>query len=176
MIEREAAHAKEGRPAQIIAKFNNFEENDLAVALYEASKSGVNIDMIVRGFCCLIPGQPGLSERIRVVSIIGRFLEHSRLFYFRNGAEDPIDGEFFIGSADWMYRNLHARVEAVVPILSRPLKEKCWNILQLCLADERQSWIMNSEGIYFRKLSKKVGVHEVLMKEAEHQLREEDFN
>ncbi len=114
MIEREADHAKAGKPAQIIAKFNNFEENDIAMALYAASQKGVQIDMIVRGFCCLRPGIPGMSENIRVTSIIGRFLEHSRLFYFRNGAKDPIDGEFFIGSADWMYRNLHARVEAIV--------------------------------------------------------------
>lgn len=163
MIEREAEHAKAGRPAQIIGKFNNFEENDIAVALYAASQKGVDVDMIVRGFCCLRPGVPGMSEKIRVISIIGRFLEHSRIFYFRNGAKDPVDGEFFIGSADWMYRNLHARVEAIVPILDRSLKEKCWEILQLCVTEKRQAWQMNSDGTYTRRSSNDVGLHQVLM-------------
>ncbi|WP_415062748.1 polyphosphate kinase 1 [Bdellovibrio sp.] len=163
MIEREAEHAKAGRPAQIIAKFNNFEENDIAVALYAASQKGVDIDMIVRGFCCLRPGVPGMSEKIRVISIIGRYLEHSRLFYFRNGAKDPVDGEFFIGSADWMYRNLHARVEAIVPILDRNLREKCWEILQLCIKEQRQAWQMNSDGTYTHRTSSEVGIHQTLM-------------
>lgn len=166
MIEREAEHAKAGRPAQIIAKFNNFEENDLAVALYAASQKGVDIDMIVRGFCCLRPGVPGMSERIRVISIIGRYLEHSRLFYFRNGAKDPVDGEFFMGSADWMYRNLHARVEAIVPILDRSLKEKCWELLQLCVKEQRQAWQMNTDGTYTRRNSSEPGLHQVLMQMA----------
>ncbi|MEN0057537.1 MAG: polyphosphate kinase 1, partial [Bdellovibrio sp.] len=163
MIEREAEHAKAGRPSQIIAKFNNFEENDIAVALYAASQKGVDIDMIVRGFCCLRPGVPGMSERIRVTSIIGRYLEHSRLFYFRNAAKDPIDGEFYIGSADWMYRNLHARVEAIVPILDRALKEKCWELLQLCVKEQRQAWQMNSDGTYTRRNSSDMGLHHTLM-------------
>lgn len=166
MIEREMDHAKAGRPAQIIAKFNNFEENDIAVALYAASQKGVEIDLIVRGFCCLRPGVPGMSERIRVISIIGRFLEHSRLFYFRNGAKDPVDGEFFIGSADWMYRNLHARVEAIVPILDRSLREKCWEILQMCVKEQRQAWQMNSDGTYTRRTSNDIGLHQTLMQMA----------
>ena len=163
MIEREADHAKAGKPTQIIAKFNNFEENDIAVALYAASQKGVEIDMIVRGFCCLRPGVPGLSEKVRVKSVIGRYLEHSRIFYFRNGAADPVDGEFFIGSADWMYRNLHARVEAIVPILDRSIKERCWEILQLYLKDDRQSWEMKSDGTYSRKASQEQPVQTVLM-------------
>ncbi len=163
MIEREAEHAKAGRPANIMAKFNNFEENDIAVALYAASQAGVQIDMIVRGFCCLRPGVPGMSEKIRVVSIIGRFLEHSRLFYFRNGQEDPIDGEFFIGSADWMYRNLHARVEAIVPILDRHLKERCYELLQLCVKEQRQAWVMSSDGNYTRMASNESGLHQNLL-------------
>ncbi|UOF02828.1 polyphosphate kinase 1 [Bdellovibrio reynosensis] len=166
MIEREAEHAKAGRPAHIMAKFNNFEENDIAVALYAASQKGVDIDMVVRGFCCLRPGVTGMSEKIRVVSIIGRFLEHSRLFYFRNGAKDPIDGEFYLGSADWMYRNLHARVEAIVPILDRSLKEKCYELLSLCMKEQRQSWQMNSDGSYSRKGSQDVGIHQTLMQMA----------
>lgn len=166
MIEREADHAKAGRPAQIIAKFNNFEENDIAVSLYGASQKGVDIDLIVRGFCCLRPGVKGLSDRIRVVSIIGRFLEHSRLFYFRNGAKDPVDGEFFIGSADWMYRNLHARVEAIVPILDRSLRERCWELLQLCVKEQRQAWQMNGDGSYTRLTSADAGIHQHLMQSA----------
>lgn len=166
MIEREAEHAKEGRPAHIMAKFNNFEENDLALALYAASQKGVDIDMIVRGFCCLRPRVPGMSERIRVISLIGRFLEHSRIFYFRNGAKDPVDGEFFLGSADWMYRNLHARVELIAPILDRALREKCWEILQLSVVEKRQAWEMNSDGTYTRRDSGEsldVGIHQTLM-------------
>lgn len=163
MIEREADHAAHGRPSQIIAKFNNFEENDIAVALYSASQKGVPIDMFVRGFCCLRPGVKGMSENLRVTSIIGRFLEHSRIFYFRNGAADPVDGEFFIGSADWMYRNLHARVEAIVPILDRSLKEKCWDLLQLCIKEQRQAWQMSSDGSYTRKASNDPGLHQILM-------------
>lgn len=171
MIEREADHAKAGRPAHIIAKFNNFEENDLGVALYAASQKGTEIDMIVRGFCAIRPGVPGLSEKLRVVSIIGRFLEHSRIFYFRNGTQDPIDGEFFIGSADWMYRNLHARVEAVVPILDRSLKEKCWEILQLYLKEQRQAWTMNSDGTYTKKTSTDAGIHQGLMQMAKTRVK-----
>ena len=163
MIEREAEFAKAGKPAQIIAKFNNMEENDIALALYAASQKGVEIDLIVRGFCCLRPGVPGMSEKVRVFSIIGRYLEHSRIFYFRNGAVDPIDGEFFIGSADWMYRNLHARVEAIVPILDRAQKEKCWEILQLSLKDQRQTWQMNSDGSYTQRKSDEIGIHQLLM-------------
>lgn len=164
MIEREADHAKAGRPSQIIAKFNNMEENDIAMALYQASQKGTEIDLLVRGFCCLRPRVPGLSEKIRVSSIIGRFLEHSRVFYFRNGALDPLDGEFYLGSADWMYRNLHARVEAVVPILDRGLREKLWEILQLYLKDQRQTWQMMADGDYQQKKSNAdLGIHQVLM-------------
>ncbi|WP_413288584.1 polyphosphate kinase 1 [Bdellovibrio sp. HCB337] len=164
MIEREGEHAKAGRPSQIIAKFNNMEENDIAMSLYQASQKGTEVDLIVRGFCCMRPRVPGLSDRVRVTSIIGRFLEHSRIFYFRNGAQDPLDGDFYMGSADWMYRNLHARVEAIVPILDRGLKEKIWEILQLSLKDQRQTWQMTADGDYTqRKASNEVGVQQVLM-------------
>lgn len=163
MIEREGAHAKAGRPSQIIAKCNNMEENDIALALYDASRKGVEIDLIVRGFCAVRPGVPGMSDRLRVISVIGRFLEHSRIFYFRNGSEDPLDGEFFIGSADWMYRNLHARVEAIVPIWDRQLKERLWEILQLSLKDRRQTWDMNSQGSYTQRKSDEVGLHSTLV-------------
>lgn len=167
MIEREGDNAEKGLPSQIIAKFNNMEENDLAVALYAASQKKVSIDLIVRGFCCVKPGLAGLSENIRVKSVVGRFLEHSRIFYFRNAAVDPIDGDFYIGSADWMYRNLHSRVEAIVPILDRTLREKLWDILQAYLKDQGQSWIMKTDGNYERaqskELSKESGVQEYLI-------------
>lgn len=163
MIEREADHAKNGRPAQIFAKMNNMEENDISMALYNASQKGVEIDLLVRGFCCLRPQVVGLSERIRVISCIGRFLEHSRVFYFRNGAVDPIEGEFFIGSADWMYRNLHARVECVVPILDRRLREKMWEMIQIHLKDQRMTWDMKSDGTYTQRSKSELGAQTQLM-------------
>ncbi len=169
MIEREAENVKLGKPGHIIAKFNNMEENDLASSLYRSSQAGVSVDLIVRGFCCIRPGVAGMSERVRVVSIIGRFLEHSRIFYFRNGAEDPIDGEFYMGSADWMYRNLHARVEAVVPILDRSLRMRCWDILQLYLNDHRQTWRMKSDGSYEDLRRAESGVHDRLLQLAKAQ-------
>lgn len=163
MIEREGAHAKAGRPSRIIAKCNSLEENDVVLALYEASRKGVDVDLIVRGFACVRPGVPGMSERVRVTSVIGRFLEHSRIFYFRNGAADPLDGDFFIGSADWMYRNLHARVEAIVPILDRAGKEKLWEVLQLTLKDQRQTWDMQSDGSYKQRTGGDPGLHNQLI-------------
>ncbi|MFN7729176.1 MAG: polyphosphate kinase 1 [Bdellovibrio sp.] len=163
MIDREAEHAKAGRPAQIFAKMNNMEENDIAMALYNASQSGVEIDLVVRGFCCLRPGVMGLSERVRVMSVIGRFLEHSRFFYFRNGAIDPLDGEFFLGSADWMYRNLHARVECIVPIIERALREKLWELLQMHLKDQRQTWDMHLDGSYVQRKGSDIGIQSQMM-------------
>jgi polyphosphate kinase len=167
MIEREVQHHLAGRPARIIAKMNALEERKIIGALYSASQAGLPIDLVVRGFCTLRPGVPGLSENIRVSSVIGRFLEHSRIYYFRNGAEDPVDGEFYIGSADWMYRNLLARVETVVPIERRVLKEKCWVILQTLLNDHRQAWDLQPDGNYVQRTpaegSNDPGTHETLM-------------
>jgi polyphosphate kinase len=123
---------------------------DLAVcrALSAASQAGVRIDLIVRGFCCLVPGVKGWTENLQVRSIIGRFLEHARIFYFANGAIDPLDGEFYIGSADWMYRNLSRRVEAAAPVNNRQLRERLWEILDVNLRDHRQAWEMGSNGRY----------------------------
>jgi polyphosphate kinase len=163
MIEREAEHAKAGRPAQIFAKMNNMEENDIAMALYNASQRGVEIDLVVRGFCCLRPGVVGLSERVRVMSLIGRFLEHSRIFYFRNGELNPLDGEFYIGSADWMYRNLHARVECIVPIKEKALRERLWEVIQLHMKDQRQTWDMHSDGSYTQRKGGDPGLQAQLM-------------
>jgi len=151
LIQREEAHAREGRPSYIFAKMNNFEEAKISKALYSASQSGVKIDMMIRGFCCLRPGRPGMSQRISVRSVLGRFLEHSRLYYFRNGQEDPIKGDFFIGSADWMYRNFYNRVECLVPILDPHLKNELWSLIQLFLDPNIEHWMMGSSGYYSRK-------------------------
>ncbi len=167
LIEREIAQRQAGRPAGIIAKMNSLEDARICRALYRASQAGVESALIVRGFCCLSPGVPGVSERIRVLSVVGRFLEHSRIFYFRNGAADPLDGDFFIGSADWMYRNLLARVEAVAPVATRSLREKCWEILQALLQDERQAWDMRADGAYVQRQPRQpgsaAGVQELFM-------------
>jgi polyphosphate kinase len=167
MIEREVQHHLNGRRARIIAKMNALEERKIIGALYSASQAGLPIDLIVRGFCTLRPGVPGMSENIRVSSVIGRFLEHSRIYYFRNGADDPIDGQFFIGSADWMYRNLLARVETVVPIENRALREKLWTVLQTLQNDHRQAWDLQPDGSYVQRTppegSADPGTHETLM-------------
>jgi polyphosphate kinase len=167
LIEREIAHRQAGRPAGIIAKINSLEDDKICRALYRASQAGVEIVLIVRGFCCLSPGAPGVSEQIRVLSVVGRFLEHSRVFCFRNGAADPLDGAFFIGSADWMYRNLQARVEAIAPIETRALREQIWEILQILMRDQRQTWDMRPDGAYVQRQpgqpGNEAGAHEVLM-------------
>ncbi|MGZ3383789.1 MAG: polyphosphate kinase 1 [Isosphaeraceae bacterium] len=151
MIEREIAHHQAGRPARIIAKMNQLEDPPICEALCAASHAGVPIDLIVRGFCCLRPGVPGYTEDIRIISIIGRFLEHARIFHFASGAEDPLDGEFFIGSADWMHRNLSDRVEAIAPVEPRALKERLWEILEINLHDQRQAWDMKPDGTYVQR-------------------------
>jgi polyphosphate kinase len=119
-------------------------------ALCAASSAGVPVDLIVRGFCCLKPGVAGRSEGIRVRSIIGRFLEHSRIFHFAGGQEDPAQGDFLIGSADWMYRNLSRRVEVVTPVFAADAKQKLWNALDICLRDRRQAWVLANDGRYSR--------------------------
>jgi polyphosphate kinase len=148
MIEREIEHQRAGRPARIVAKMNQLEDVQICRALSAASQAGVPIDLIIRGFCCLLPGVPGWTENVRVRSIIGRFLEHSRIFYFANGKEDPASGEFFIGSADWMFRNLSQRVEAATPVEDRGLRERLWEILDIGLKDMRQAWVMRPDGSY----------------------------
>jgi polyphosphate kinase len=167
MIRREAENAKAGKPARIIAKCNSLEDASVGRALYEASQAGVQIDLIIRGFCCIRPKVPGMSERIRVYSVIGRFLEHSRLFFFQNGQESPIDGDFFIGSADWMYRNLLARVETVVPIEEKKLRKRLWGIFEVLLSDRRQAWEMEPDGSYIQFKPKtpeeENGTHKKLM-------------
>ncbi len=148
LIERETQVAAAGGRGRIIAKMNQLEDRGVMDALYRASEAGVSIDLVVRGFCCLRPSMPGLSGNIRIRSIVGRFLEHSRIFWFGAGKEDPLDGDFFIGSADWMYRNLQTRVEAATPIESRELRRDLWEVLQACLEDRRSAWQMQADGTY----------------------------
>lgn len=167
MIQREAECARTGRPARIVVKCNSLEDASVGRALYEASRAGVRIDLIVRGFCCLRPRVPGMSENIRVISIIGRFLEHSRVFFFQNGHDDHLDGDFLIGSADLMYRNLLARIETLVPIEESALKKRLWELFEIALSDRRQAWEMQPDGTYIQRVPSDpavdVGTHCKLM-------------
>jgi len=147
MIAREAKHASEGRGGRIIAKMNALVDPELIEALYKASQSGVEIDLIIRGICCLRPGVGGVSERIRVISIVGRFLEHSRVFYFANGGDE----EYYFGSADWMPRNFDRRVEAVTPVEDATLHPRLGSLLETCLSDNRQAWDLHSDGTYVQR-------------------------
>jgi polyphosphate kinase len=129
---------------------NQLEDLPVCEALTEASQAGVPIDLVIRGFCCLRPDIPGWTENLRVRSIIGRFLEHGRLFHFANGEANPLDGEFYIGSADWMDRNLSRRVEAVTPVRARNLRERLWEDLTVQLEDRRNAWQMQPDGSYLQ--------------------------
>jgi polyphosphate kinase len=147
LIDRETRHARKKRPARIIAKVNAVIDPPIIQALYRASRAGVNIDLIVRGQCSLVPGLKGVSSRIHVHSIVGRFLEHSRIFYFENGGEP----EVFLGSADWMPRNLYERVEVLFPVKDPQHRERvCNEILASYLADTRKARILDSRGHYSR--------------------------
>ncbi|HOB61367.1 MAG TPA: polyphosphate kinase 1 [Candidatus Competibacteraceae bacterium] len=146
-IQREISHAKAGKPALIQFKMNALEDRDVTAALYRASQAGVRVDLIVRDTCRLRPGIPGLSETVRVISIVGRFLEHTRIFYFLNdGAE-----EYFIGSADCMTRNLESRVEVVAPVESPELQRDLRQILEAQFGDRRNAWDMQSDGSYIQR-------------------------
>jgi polyphosphate kinase len=127
---------------------NQLEDPEMIEALCDASQAGVSVDLIIRGFCCLRPGVPGRTENIRVRSIIGRFLEHSRIFYFAHGNHDPAKGEYFIGSADWMFRNLSKRIEVVTPVYASLPKDRLWEILDICLRDQRQGWVLGADAQY----------------------------
>jgi len=145
-IAREQRHAEAGRPARIIIKVNSLVEPRVIRALYAASQAGVEIDLIVRGMCCLRPGVEGVSETIRVRSVIGRFLEHTRVFYFANH-HDP---ELYCSSADWMERNFFRRVEAAFPLLDAELRDRVLADLQTYLADNTQAWVLDADGEYRR--------------------------
>ncbi|MBX3173365.1 MAG: polyphosphate kinase 1 [Gemmatimonadaceae bacterium] len=147
LIARETANARAGGAGRIIAKMNSLVDAEVIQALYEASQAGVEIDLVVRGICCLRPGVAGLSERIRVISIIGRFLEHSRIWMF-GGDGEP---EYFFGSADWMPRNLDRRVEVVTPVLNPLFRRRLQSVLDICLSDNRQAWDLQPDGRYVQR-------------------------
>ncbi|HET9386414.1 MAG TPA: polyphosphate kinase 1 [Gemmatimonadales bacterium] len=147
MIARETAHARAGRPARIRAKLNGLADSTVVQALYEASQAGVDIDLVVRGICTLRPGLPGLSERIRVVSKLGRYLEHSRIYHFGNGGDDA--EEYYIGSADWRPRNLRRRVEVMAPVLDPAARRMLDDLLTNEVADPA-AWVLQSDGRYDR--------------------------
>ena len=149
LIRREEEHAANGEPARIIAKMNSICHKDVIAELYKASSLGVKIDLIVRGICCLRTGIPGISDNITVRSIVGNFLEHSRIFYFENGGSP----EFYASSADWMPRNLERRVEILFPIENEKLRKKVWHILELELGDTEKAHVMNDDGS-FEKVKK----------------------
>ncbi|MCR5156241.1 MAG: RNA degradosome polyphosphate kinase [Butyrivibrio sp.] len=146
LIKREEEHALAGEPARIVAKMNAICHKEVIAALYRASSAGVKIDLIVRGICCLRAGVPGVSENITVRSIVGNFLEHSRMFYFANGGSP----EFYCSSADWMPRNLERRVEILFPVEDEKLRKKMWHILETELKDTEKAHVMNEKGIYVK--------------------------
>ena len=150
LIIRETEHARAGRKGHIRAKMNALVDPAIISLLYEASQVGVRIELIIRGMCCLYPGRKGLSENISVISIVGRFLEHSRIFWFAND-ENP---EVYIGSADWMPRNLDRRVEAITPIEEPEQKERLGRLLNLYLSDNREAWEMQSDGNFLQRQPK----------------------
>jgi polyphosphate kinase len=147
LIDQEADLARSGKPARIIAKMNALAEPKIIQALYRASQAGVEIDLIVRGVCCLRPGVAGVSERIRVRSIVARFLEHSRVFWFQAGGA----GQLWASSADWMQRNFYTRIEVAFPIQDPELASRVkQEALEPYLADNVQSWILQPDGKYRR--------------------------
>ena len=171
LIRREADAGADGR---IVLKMNSLVDSDMIDALYDASASGVDIDLVIRGICCLRPGVPGLSDRIRVRSIVGRYLEHSRVFYFANG-DGPGRPAYYIGSADLMPRNLDRRVEAVVPVKDAALQQRLQEVLDVNLADDVLAWRLLPDGSW-RKVPTVVGVntHEVLQDRARQRNRRQE--
>ncbi|MEO5965920.1 MAG: polyphosphate kinase 1 [Candidatus Limnocylindrales bacterium] len=146
LVERETAIARSGQPARIVLKVNSLADVQVIEALYEASRAGVEVDCIVRGACCIVPGLPGVSEHVRVRSIIGEFLEHSRIFMFANGGRP----EWFIGSADLLERNLDRRVEVVTPVEDHEAQARLARIIEVMLADDRRSWQLQPDGTWVR--------------------------
>jgi polyphosphate kinase len=147
LIRREIEHCQNGFPGRIVAKMNALVDPQIISALYEASRAGVQIDLIIRGMCCLRPGLKEVSENIRVISIVGRFLEHSRIYYFHNQGQE----EIYIGSADWMPRNLDRRVEAITPVEDSEIAKDLQEILGVMLADNRQAWDLQPDGRYIQR-------------------------
>jgi len=147
LIARETEHARKGKPASIVAKLNSLVDADVITALYRAAHAGVEIDLLVRGICCLRPGVKGVSDRIRVHAVIDRFLEHARLMHFKNAGQDDV----FCSSADWMPRNFRRRVEVMFPIVDETLKRRAiGEILGTMRADTAKGWILRADGSYTR--------------------------
>jgi len=161
LIERTIAAKADGQDARIRMKMNSLVDQRCIEALYRASQAGVPIDINVRGICCLTPGVPGVSETITVVSIVGRFLEHSRIYSFEWGEEQAVS----IGSADLMPRNLDTRVELLVPIEKPELRNELAETLDLCFADDTNAWTLSAEGSWHRRTGRTLSVHDVLMEQ-----------
>ena len=173
LIRREVEHQKAGRKGRIIAKMNALDDVGIIRELYRASKAGVQIDLVVRGHTRMRPGLPGVSDNVRIVSIVGRFLEHSRIYYFHNGG----DADVFIGSADWMRRNLDDRVEVVVPIEDETARGRLQRTLKFCLDDNRQAWDLGPDGRYTLRWPGDGPVHafhDTLMHRARRRTQEDD--
>jgi polyphosphate kinase len=155
LIAREAEHARAGRPAGIVAKLNSLVDADVIAGLYAASQAGVTIDLLVRGICCLRPGIEGVSDKIRVHTVIDRFLEHARIFHFKNGGTD----EVFCSSADWMPRNFRRRVEVMFPVLDEGLKQRIIDeILGTMRSDTAKGWLLRPTGQYERCPDREIGL------------------
>ncbi|MFN6498449.1 MAG: polyphosphate kinase 1 [Nostoc sp. DedQUE01] len=147
LIRREIENVQNGFSGRIVAKMNSLVDPEIIATLYEASRAGVQIDLIVRGVCCLRPGLKDISENIHIISIVGRFLEHSRIYYFHNNTQE----EIYIGSADWMRRNLDRRVEVITPIKDPDIAKDLQEILGIMLADNRQAWDLQADGTYIQR-------------------------
>jgi polyphosphate kinase len=166
LVEAEIAHAREGRPARIVAKLNGLTDRRMARSLYRASEAGVEVDLIVRSACCVRPGVPGLSSRIRVRSILGRFLEHARIYHFAAGGA----GAYYVASADWRKRNLRNRVEIAAPVDDPEARARLEAILDADLADPR-AWVMRPDGAYQRLNGEGLTAQECFLREATHRVR-----
>ena len=142
LIDREITNARKGLPASIVIKLNNLEEKVMIAKLYEASRAGVNISLIVRGICCLVPGVEGMSENIKVIRIVDRYLEHGRIFIFHNNGRQ----EVFMGSADWMDRNLYRRIEVCFPVYQKAMRDEIVQMINIQLSDNAQAVQIDSKG------------------------------
>ena len=164
LIEREIGVSTPDKPGLIMAKLNSLEDKKICQALYQAGQAGVKVLLNIRGICCLKPGLKNISENIEVVSIVDRFLEHARIFYFANGGHE----EIYLASADWMGRNLDKRLELFFPVNQANLRKRLRSILKTYFSDNTKAWQMSSDGSYKRKLdnSKKVRAQEVFYREA----------
>ncbi|MFC4357408.1 polyphosphate kinase 1 [Halobium salinum] len=195
LVDREAEHARAGRDARIVAKLNSLEDPEMVKKLYEASMAGVEVDLVVRGICRLRPGIEGVSDTVSVSSVVGRFLEHSRIYYFENGGGsktpqatdeageagevgDEADPEYYLGSADWMTRNLDRRVEAVTPVEDPDIRAELEFVLDTMLSDNRKRWVMDEDGNYEQCRPEEgdpvVNTHRRLMHRAKESVPEEE--